>query len=92
MYGSRLESIQKLSCLYEWRLDSCEMTFCLVRFRKQLKVAMATRMETQSDFLEYMGVASLLGGDVHSFDDLAAAIDKVTVADVEEVSVDFQIF
>ena len=48
---------------------------------------MATRMETQSDFLEYMGVASLLGGDVHSFDDLAAAIDKVTVADVEEVSV-----
>ena len=48
---------------------------------------MATRMETQSDFLEYMGVASLLGGDVHSFDDLASAIDKVTVADVEEVSV-----
>ena len=48
---------------------------------------MASRMEDQSVVLQYMGITSLLGGQVLSYNDLEAAIDKVTVADVEEVSV-----
>ncbi|KAI0216681.1 Cytochrome b-c1 complex subunit 2, mitochondrial [Lamellibrachia satsuma] len=58
----------------------------VARAKKQLKVAMASRMEDQSVILQYMGISSLLGGQVLSYNDLEAAIDKVTVADVEEVA------
>ena len=61
-----------------------ELPLC---YRKQLKVALATRMENQADVLQYMGITSLLGGQVLAYDDLSFAIDKVTVADVTEVSV-----
>ena len=61
-----------------------ELPLC---YRKQLKVALATRMENQADVLQYMGITSLLGGQVLAYDDLSSAIDKVTVADVTEVSV-----
>ncbi|KAK2179333.1 hypothetical protein NP493_498g02020 [Ridgeia piscesae] len=58
----------------------------VARAKKQLKVALATRMENQADVLQYMGITSLLGGQVLAYDDLASAIDKVTVADVTEVA------
>ena len=59
--------------------------------RNQLKAALLMELESPRNFFLDLGLQAIITGQVLTSDELAAAIDKITTTDVQNVSLTQQL-